>query len=89
MTIFVCECGGGGGGGEELINATQTLINYLTNKCNLKQINVTLYSKLRFQHKLSRISEDIDLAKLIYNSNFQNFEKPCQRILIGLDPLRT
>ena len=57
-------------GGEDLINATQTLTNYLTNKYNLKQLNDTYYS-LGFQQKLSLISENIDLAKLIFKNNFQ------------------
>ena len=60
----------GGVGGEDLINATQTLTNYLTNKYNLKQLNDTYYSQ-GFQQKLSLISENIDLAKLIFKNNFQ------------------
>ena len=66
---------GGVRGGEDLINATQTLPNYLTDKYNLKQLNDTYYS-LGFQQKLSLISENIDLAKLILKNNFQKLGKP-------------
>ena len=56
--------------GRGTYNATQTLKGYLTNKYNMKQLNVTYYS-LGFQQKLSPISENIDLAKLIFKNNFQ------------------
>ena len=48
----------GGVGGKDLINATQTLTNYLTNKYNLKQLNDTYYS-LGVQQKLSLKSKKI------------------------------
>ena len=60
-------------GGEELTNASQTLINYLTSKYNMKQLNVTYYS-LGFQLKLSLFSENIDLTKLIFKTTFKTLE---------------